>query len=109
MRACDGEKVLTELVAPFSARGYGRKPEGLSQGGTIVRRGEQGIAELERDLDAAQHLLHEIVNYAFRREHGLDPASKAEYRVYHRKLYEEACAAMAMRTEAPEWLAGDDE
>jgi hypothetical protein len=32
------------------------------------------IAELERDLDAAQHLLHEIVIAAFRREHGREPA-----------------------------------
>ena len=52
------------------------------------------IAELERDLDAAQHLLHEIVIAAFRREHGREAASKAEYRAYHRKLYDEASAAM---------------
>jgi len=48
------------------------------------------IVELEHDLDAAQHLLHEIVIAAFRRE----PASEAEYRAYHRKLYGEAIAAM---------------
>ena len=67
------------------------------------------IAELGGDLDAAQHLLHEIVICGFRREHGRDPATKAEYRVYHRKLYEEACAAIASRIDAPEWLITDDE
>ena len=35
------------------------------------------IAELEHDLDAAQHLLHEIIICAFRREHGRDPATPA--------------------------------
>ncbi len=34
------------------------------------------IAELEHDLDAAQHLLHEIVICAFRREYGRDPTTK---------------------------------
>jgi hypothetical protein len=63
------------------------------------------VAELEGELDAAQHLLNEIVIAAFRREHERDPASKAEYRAYHRKLYEEAVAAMETRTEAPEWLS----
>ena len=67
------------------------------------------MAELERDLDAAQHLLHEIVIAAFSREHGRELISKAEDQVYHRKLYEEAIAAMAERGEAPEWLATDDE
>jgi hypothetical protein len=67
------------------------------------------IAELEGDLDAATHLLHEIVIAAFRREHGRDPATKAEYRAYHRKLHEEAILAMEARTEAPERLATDDE
>jgi hypothetical protein len=67
------------------------------------------IAELEHDLDAAQHLLHEIVIAAFRREHGRDPASKAEYRAYHRKLYEEAVAAMETRSDVPAWLTSDDE
>ena len=67
------------------------------------------IAELEQDLDAAQHLLHEIVIAAFRREHGRDPATKTEYRAYHRKLYDEAVAAMEARSEAPEWLNTDDE
>ena len=33
-----------------------------------------------------------------------DPTTKAENRAYHRKLYEEACAAMEARSEAPEWL-----
>jgi hypothetical protein len=64
---------------------------------------------LEGDLDAAQHLLHEIVICAFRREHGRDPATKAEYRAYHRKLLEEACAAMEARADVPEWLTSDDE
>jgi hypothetical protein len=64
---------------------------------------------LEHDLDAAQHLLHEIVICAFRREHGRDPATKAEYRAYHRKLWDEAVTAMAERNEAPEWLATDDD
>jgi hypothetical protein len=67
------------------------------------------IAELEHDLDAAAHLLHEIVIAAFRREHGRDPASKVGYRAYQRKLFDEAVAAMATRTEAPEWLSSDDE
>ena len=67
------------------------------------------IAELEQGLDAATHLLHEIVIVAFRREHGRDPATKAEYRTYHRKLYEEAVAAMEVRTESPDWLDSDDE
>jgi len=67
------------------------------------------IAELEGDLDAATHLLHEIVIAAFRREHGRDPTTKAEYRAYHRKLFEEACAAMKVRREAPAWLTTDDE
>jgi|HubBroStandDraft_3_1064219.scaffolds.fasta_scaffold522092_1 hypothetical protein len=40
------------------------------------------IAELKSDLDAAQHLLHEIVIAFFRREHDRDPPSKAEYRAY---------------------------
>jgi hypothetical protein len=44
---------------------------------------------------------------AFRREHGRDPTTKAEYRAYHRKLFEEAIAAMEVRTEAPEWLTTD--
>jgi hypothetical protein len=56
------------------------------------------IAELEHDLDAAQHLLHEIVIAAFRRERGRDPTTKAEYRAYHRRLYKEAVAATAART-----------
>jgi hypothetical protein len=56
-----------------------------------------------------QHLLHEIVICAFRREHGRDPAIKAEYRAYHRKLFDEAFAAMGARSEAPEWLTSDDE
>ena len=38
------------------------------------------------DLDAAAHLLQEIVIAAFRREHGRDPATKTEYRAYYRKL-----------------------
>src|SRR5271167_1767003 len=38
------------------------------------------IAELKEGRDAATHLLHEIVIAAFRREHGRDPASTAEYR-----------------------------
>jgi hypothetical protein len=67
------------------------------------------FAELKGDLDAAAHLLNEIVIAAFRREHGRDPASKTEYRAYDRKLYEEACAAMAARTEVPEWLTTDDD
>jgi hypothetical protein len=67
------------------------------------------IAELVHDLDAALHLLHEIVICAFRREHGRDPVIKAEYRAYHRKLYDEACAAMEARMEAPKWLTTDDE
>jgi transposase-like protein len=67
------------------------------------------IAELEHDLDTAAHLLHEIVIAAFRREHGRDPATQTEYRSYYRKLWDEAAAAMAMRAEAPEWLATDDE
>jgi hypothetical protein len=67
------------------------------------------IVELEDDLAAAQHLLHEIVIAAFRREHGRDPTTKAEYRAYHRKLYEEACAAMDARSEVPEWLATYDD
>ena len=41
--------------------------------------------------------------------HGRDPATKAEYRAYHRALYEEACAAMEARGEVPEWLTSDDE
>jgi hypothetical protein len=52
------------------------------------------IAELEGDLDAAQHLLHEIVIAAFRREHGRDPASKSEYRAYR---------------DTPLWLTTDDD
>jgi hypothetical protein len=36
------------------------------------------IAELEHDLDAAQHLLHEIVIAASRREYGREPANPAE-------------------------------
>ena len=52
------------------------------------------IAELAHDLDAAQHMLHEIVICAFRREHGRDPATKTEYRAYHRKLFDEAVAAI---------------
>lgn len=63
------------------------------------------VAELERDLNAAQHLLHEIVICAFRREHGRDPISRAEYRAYHRKLYDEAVATMEARTEAPDRAA----
>lgn len=51
------------------------------------------IAELEGDLDTATHLLHEIVVAAFRREHGRDPASRAEYRAHYRKLWDEAVAA----------------
>jgi hypothetical protein len=49
------------------------------------------------DLDAAQHLLHEVVIAAFRREQGRDPATKAEYRAYLRKLFEEA---------TPRWKRG---
>jgi hypothetical protein len=49
---------------------------------------------MDDDLDAAQHLRHEIVICAFRRENGREPTTKAEYRAYHRKLYEETCAAM---------------
>jgi hypothetical protein len=67
------------------------------------------IGELERDLDAAQHLLHEIVVCAFRREHGRDPISSTEYRTYHAKLCEEAVAAMAARVHSPEWLTTDEE
>jgi hypothetical protein len=67
------------------------------------------IVELEDDLDIAVHLLHEMVIAIFRREHGRDPASKAEFRVYYRKLWDEAVAAMAARAEAPEWLTSDDE
>ena len=67
------------------------------------------IAELKEGLDAAAHLLHEIVIAAFLREHGRDPASKAEYRAYHRKLFEEARAAMETWSEAPEWLVTDEE
>jgi hypothetical protein len=68
------------------------------------------IAELEHDLDAAKHLLHEIVIAAFRREHGRDPATRAEYRAYHHKLYEDAIAAMEARSgDVPEWLTTDDE
>jgi hypothetical protein len=67
------------------------------------------IAELEHDLDAAQQLLHEIVIAAFRGERGRDPATKAEYRAYHHRLYEEAVAAMEARSEAPEWLTTDDD
>ena len=66
------------------------------------------IAELEHDLDVAARLLQEIVIAAFRREHGRDRATKSEYRAYYRKLWDEAAAAMATRTEAPEWLASDD-
>jgi hypothetical protein len=67
------------------------------------------IAELEHDLDTAQHVLHEIVIAAFRREHGRDPVSRAEYRAYHRKLCDEACVAMETRNEGvPEWLTTDD-
>jgi hypothetical protein len=65
------------------------------------------MAELESDLDAAQHLLHEIVIAAFRREHGRDPATKAEYRAYHRALYEDAVAAMAARIDIADWLSTD--
>jgi hypothetical protein len=67
------------------------------------------IAELEHNLDAAAHLLQETVIAAFRREHGRDMASKVEYRAYYRKLWDEAIAAMAVRSEAPEWLATDDQ
>jgi hypothetical protein len=80
---------------------------------TCLRITRQHYARLlgwsKRDLDAAQHLLHEIVICAFRREHGRDPATRAEYRAYHRAQYEEAVAAMAARTEAPAWLTSDDE
>lgn len=62
------------------------------------------IVELEHDIDAATHLLHEIVIAAFRREHGRDATIQAEYRAYHRKLYEEACAAVEARTDVPDWL-----
>jgi hypothetical protein len=67
------------------------------------------IAELERDLDTAQRLPHEIVIAAFRRERGREPVTKAEYRAYHRKLYEAAVAAMGARSDVPKWLASDDE
>jgi hypothetical protein len=67
------------------------------------------IAELKTHLDATQHLLHEIVIAAFRREHGGDPTTKAEYRAYYCKIFEEAVAAMEARTEAPEWLSTDDD
>jgi hypothetical protein len=67
------------------------------------------IAELERDLDAAQYLLHEIVICAFVREHGRNPVSKTEYQAYHRMLYEEAVAAMEARRDVPEWLTTDDD
>ncbi len=67
------------------------------------------MVELEHDLDAATHLLQEIVIAAFRREHGRDPTTKAEYRAYYRKLWDEAAAAMEARTEATEWLATNDE
>ena len=67
------------------------------------------IAELEQDLDAATHLLHDIVICAFRRKHGREPATKAEHRAHHGKLYEQARAAMEARTEAPEWLSIGDE
>jgi hypothetical protein len=53
--------------------------------------------------------LNEIVIAAFRREHGRDPATKAEYRAYYRALYEEAVAAMEARSDVPEWLTTDDE
>jgi hypothetical protein len=66
-------------------------------------------AEPEGDLDAAQHLLHEIVIAAFRREHGRDPATKAQDRAYHRNLYEKAVAAMEARIATPEWLTTDDD
>jgi hypothetical protein len=72
-------------------------------------RAKTRIAELEGDLDSAQHFLHEIVICAFRREHGRDPVTGAEYRAYHRKLCEEAVAAMATREENPEWLTTDDD
>lgn len=49
------------------------------------------------DLDAAQYLLYEIVIAVFRREQGRDPATKAEYRTYLRKLFEEA---------TPRWKCG---
>jgi len=67
------------------------------------------VAELKGDLDVAAHPLHEIVIVAFRREHGRDPTTKAEYRAYHRKLYEEAAASMEARSVVPEWLNTDDE
>ena len=67
------------------------------------------IAELKGDLGAAAHLLHEIVIAAFRREHGRDPATKAEYRACHRKLFDEECAAMEARGSTHEWLTNDDE
>jgi hypothetical protein len=57
------------------------------------------IAELEHGLDAAQHLLYEIVMGAFRRGQRRDPATAAEYRAYRCRLYEAACTAMATRTE----------
>jgi len=62
------------------------------------------IAELESDLVVATHLLHEIVICAFRRKHARDPVAKAGYRAYCRKLRNEAVAAMATRTDTPEWL-----
>jgi hypothetical protein len=66
------------------------------------------IAELERDLDASQHLLHEIVIAAISREHGRDPASRVEYRAYYRALFHESVVAIAARSEASEWLAPDE-